>query len=165
MHRLCALCRPFVVAILFLGCSSLLVDGSRAGLTLEEREAISAIANKRPSISLEFPFEYRSSSIAYLVIPRNMTFLTNIGRALSSPELKGATFMLAGHTAPEGPERYNQTLSERRAEAIKRFLVENYDIPAETLVTVGYGSTRLRNPEDPFAPENRRVEIVNMSDK
>jgi len=31
-------------------------------------------------------------------------------------------------------------------------------------VAVGYGKTRLKNENDPFGPENRRVQVVNMED-
>jgi hypothetical protein len=32
-------------------------------------------------------------------------------------------------------------------------------------VTVGYGKTKLKNESDPFAGENRRVQVVNMEEK
>ncbi|MGH6716659.1 MAG: OmpA family protein, partial [Bradyrhizobium sp.] len=60
---------------------------------------------------------------------------------------------------------YNQGLSERRADAIKRYLKENYGIPGNDLITVGYGETRLKDPSHPFAEVNRRVQVVNMEDK
>ncbi|MGC8030408.1 OmpA family protein, partial [Salmonella enterica] len=47
-----------------------------------------------------------------------------LGRALTSPELKGSTFVVAGHTDAAGGDSYNQDLSERRADSIKRYLVE-----------------------------------------
>jgi len=47
---------------------------------------------------------------------------------------------------------------------VKRYLVEKFEIPASNLVTVGYGSTHLKNPKDPFAAENRRVAVTNMAD-
>jgi hypothetical protein len=53
--------------------------------------------------------------------------------------------------------------SERRAETVKKFLMENYKISAETLVSAGYGETDLKNKTDPSAAENRRVQIVNMA--
>ena len=62
-------------------------------------------------------------------------------------------------------DTYNQGLSERRAEAVKRFLAEKYGIDASNLVTVGYGKTQLKNPAGPFASENRRVQVINASDK
>ena len=87
------------------------------------------------------------------------------GQALTSSELAGSVFMLGGHTDAKGGEGYNQTLSERRAETVKRFLMENYHIPAANLVSAGYGKNGLKNAADPFAAENRRVEIVNVADR
>ena len=49
---------------------------------------------------------------------------------------------IAGHTDAKGSDDYNQKLSERRAEAIKQFLSQKYNILAENLVTVGYGETQ-----------------------
>jgi flagellar motor protein MotB len=42
---------------------------------------------------------------------------------------------------------------------------EKYGIDASNLVTVGYGKTQLKNPTGPFASENRRVQVINDSDK
>jgi flagellar motor protein MotB len=41
--------------------------------------------------------------------------------------------------------------------------VEHYGIPAANLVAVGYGKTKLKNKDDPFGAENRRVRVVNMA--
>ena len=38
----------------------------------------------------------------------------------------------------------------------------NFGLTAANLRTVGYGKSRLKNTSDPFAAENRRVEVVNM---
>jgi outer membrane protein OmpA-like peptidoglycan-associated protein len=74
-------------------------------------------------------------------------------------------FILAGHTDAKGSETYNQGLSERRADSVKRFLAENYGIEARDLLTVGYGQKQLKNSENPFAGENRRVQVVNADDR
>jgi outer membrane protein OmpA-like peptidoglycan-associated protein len=130
-------------------------------LTFTEREQITSIAKKRPSIDLEVNFDYNSDNIGSKAAPQ----VTALGDALASPDLKGSTFILAGHTDAKGSETYNQGLSERRAEAVKRFLAEKYGIEASNLVTVGYGKTQLKNPSGPFASENRRVQIINAADK
>ena len=130
-------------------------------LTVAEREQITSIAKKRPSIDLEVNFEYNSDHIASKAVPQ----VTALGDALSSADLKGGTFILAGHTDAKGSETYNQGLSERRAEAVRRFLLEKYGIDAGTIVTVGYGKTQLKNPSEPFASENRRVQVINASDR
>jgi outer membrane protein OmpA-like peptidoglycan-associated protein len=130
-------------------------------LTVAERDQISSIAKKRPSIDLEVNFDYNSDNIGSKAVPQ----VTALGEALASPDLKGGTFILAGHTDAKGSDTYNQGLSERRAEAVKQFLAEKYGIDANNLVTVGYGKTQLKNPAEPFTGENRRVQVINASDK
>jgi outer membrane protein OmpA-like peptidoglycan-associated protein len=130
-------------------------------LTVAERDQISSIAKKRPSIDLEVNFDYNSDNIGLKAMPQ----VTALGEALASPDLKGGTFILAGHTDAKGSDTYNQGLSERRAEAVKQFLAEKYGIDANNLVTVGYGKSQLKNPDGPFASENRRVQVINASDK
>jgi outer membrane protein OmpA-like peptidoglycan-associated protein len=130
-------------------------------LSTAEREQITSIAQKRPSIDLEVNFEYNSDTIGSQAMPQ----VKALGEALSSADLKGGTFIFAGHTDAKGGEAYNQGLSERRADAVKRFLLEKYGIDASNLVTVGYGKSHLKNPSVPFASENRRVQVINASEK
>jgi len=118
----------------------------------------SGIAIDRPRVALEIPFAYNSAEISLAA----SSPLTVLGRALTNPALKGNVFLIAGHTDAKGSEEYTLDLSERRADAVKRFLTENFGIPNENLVTVGYGKTRLKNPNNPFAAENRRIEIVTL---
>ena len=73
--------------------------------------------------------------------------------------------MVAGHTDAAGGEDYNQNLSERRAESIKKYLVDKYGINGTDLVTVGYGKSKLKDPNQPMAEANRRVQVVNMENK
>jgi outer membrane protein OmpA-like peptidoglycan-associated protein len=128
---------------------------------MAEREEIATIAKERPNIDLEVTFDYNSADVSAKSLPS----VRALGRALTSPELKGATFVVAGHTDAAGSDAYNQDLSERRADSIKRYLVQNYGIPGTDLVTVGYGKSKLKDPSHPFAEVNRRVQVVNMSDK
>ncbi len=130
-------------------------------LTTAEREQITSIAKKRPSVDLEVNFDYNSDHIGSKGSPQ----VTALGEALSSSDLKGGTFIFAGYTDAKGGETYNQGLSERRAEAVRRFLSEKYGIDTSNLVTVGYGKTQLKNPAGPFTAENRRVQVINASDK
>ena len=130
-------------------------------LTTEEREKIASIANSKPKIDLEINFEFNSAIIGLKAMPQ----VTELGKALTSEDLKGRTFILAGFTDAKGSETYNQGLSERRADAVKQFLSEKYGIDARNLVTVGYGLKQLKDPANPFAAENRRVQVVNAGDK
>jgi outer membrane protein OmpA-like peptidoglycan-associated protein len=74
-----------------------------------------------------------------------------------------ATFSIEGHTDATGTPDYNQRLSERRADAVKAWLVEKFGIGPERIQTVGFGSSKLIVPSDKSIEEqrpNRRVEIV-----
>src|SRR4051812_6191296 len=130
-------------------------------LSTEERDKIASIANSKPKIDLEITFEYNSAVIGSKAMPQ----VTELGKALTSEDLKGRTFILAGFTDAKGSETYNQGLSERRADAVKQFLTEKYGIEVGNLVTVGYGLKQLKDPANPFAAENRRVQVVNAADK
>ena len=81
-------------------------------LSLNEREEIAAIVKDKPKIDLEINFDYNSAEISAKSLPS----VQALGRALSNPDLKGSTFIVAGHTDAAGGETYNQDLSERRAE-------------------------------------------------
>ncbi len=126
-----------------------------------EREKLAALTKDKPSIDVKINFDFDSDKIG----PDAAKAVNEVGKALSNSKLTGNTFVLAGHTDAKGTDAYNQELSERRAETVKRYLVETYKIPAENLVAVGYGKTMLKNTSNPFASENRRVQIVNMADK
>ncbi|MEZ5765530.1 MAG: OmpA family protein [Xanthobacteraceae bacterium] len=128
-------------------------------LSSGERNQIAAIAEEKPKIDLEITFDYNSANISQKALPA----VTALGKVLTNPNLKGTTFVLAGHTDAQGSENYNQDLSERRADSLKKYLMENYGIAAGDLVTVGYGESRLKDPSNPNAEGNRRVQIVNMA--
>ncbi|SFO59245.1 Outer membrane protein OmpA [Bradyrhizobium sp. Ghvi] len=130
-------------------------------LSSTEREEIASAAKDKPNIDLEITFDYNSANISAKSLPS----VQALGRALTSPDLKGSTFVVAGHTDAAGGESYNQDLSERRADSIKRYLVEKYGIAASDLVTVGYGKSKLKDPSQPMAEVNRRVQVVNMENK
>lgn len=77
--------------------------------------------------------------------------------AIRHPEFK---IEIAGHTDSYGAERYNQWLSEKRAEAVAEFFA-SLGVREENMQVMGYGESR------PLAPDtneenrylNRRVEI------
>ena len=130
-------------------------------LSSSERDEIATIAADKPNIDLEITFDYNSADISAASLPS----VQALGKALSDANLKGSTFVVAGHTDAAGGETYNQDLSERRADTIKRYLTDKYGIVGSDLVTVGYGKTRPKNPNDPMDPANRRVQVVNLANK
>jgi outer membrane protein OmpA-like peptidoglycan-associated protein len=130
-------------------------------LSSGEREEIATIAKEKPNIDLEINFDYNSADISN----KSMPSVQALGKALTNPDLKGSTFVVAGYTDAAGGEAYNQDLSERRADAIKRYLTDKFGIAGSDLVTVGYGKTKLKDPSNPMAEANRRVQVVNLQNK
>lgn len=130
-------------------------------LSYEERTEIATIAKQRPSIDLEIYFDFNSSEISAKAVPDLMT----LGRALTSAALDGGVYLLSGHTDAKGSQDYNQPLSERRAQSVKAFLMQNFQIPDDRLVAAGYGKEQLKNSANPFAAENRRVQVTNLQSK
>jgi outer membrane protein OmpA-like peptidoglycan-associated protein len=128
-------------------------------LSISEREEIATLAKDKPNIDLEITFDYNSADISTKSLPS----VQALGKALTNPDLKGSTFVVAGHTDAAGGESYNQDLSERRADSIKRYLTDKYGINGTDLVTVGYGKSKLKDPAQPLAEVNRRVQVVNMA--
>ena len=130
-------------------------------LSLGERQEIAELAATKPKIDLEIQFDYNSADIS----KGSTSAVQELGKALSSPDLKGSTFVVAGHTDAIGAEPYNQELSERRADTIKKYLTEKYGNAGSDLVTVGYGESKPKDANAPMDPANRRVQVVNMDNK
>lgn len=136
-----------------------LTQKTTRSISIEESNQVAEIAKDKPAIDLEVNFDYNSATIG----PQATDVLIKLGSALKDARLKGATVLLAGHTDAKGGEVYNKDLSDRRAEAVKDFLVTKFSLPPENLIALGYGKGRLKNAADPYAAENRRVQVVNMS--
>ncbi len=71
---------------------------------------------------------------------------------------------IEGHTDNVGQPAANLTLSQKRADAVKQYLVSNYQIDPSLLDTKGYGDTKpvAANTSDDGRQQNRRVELVKM---
>ncbi len=91
--------------------------------------------------------------------PRSAGILNEIGDAMKSSP--GTTFIITGHTDSDGTEATNQVLSEKRAAAVKNYLVSNKGIPASDLLTNGKGETEpvADNSTSDGKAQNRRVEF------
>ena len=72
-----------------------------------------------------------------------------------------ANIEIAGHTDADGEEAANQTLSEKRAQAVIDYLVKA-GLPASRFTPVGYGSTQpvAANDTDEGKAQNRRIDFV-----
>ena len=76
----------------------------------------------------------------------------------------GAKIKLEGYTDSIGTEQYNQGLSEKRAEATMKYLIEKGVIGGSRISTIGYGESKptASNKTRSGRAKNRRVEILIM---
>ena len=111
-------------------------------------------AEHQQSVNLNVPFDSNSSALT----PQASAQLTQLEIALNSATLGKDRFIVAGHTDAKGSSQYNKQLSQRRAEAVKSYLVSK-GIDAKRLDAVGYGSEHPLAADRPEDPSNRRVEI------
>jgi OmpA-OmpF porin, OOP family len=98
-------------------------------------------------------FELNSATLT----PDARAKLNEFVKALNDERLKAHRFIVEGHTDASGPDTYNDRLSERRAESVTSFLLEN-GIEPSRIEAIGLGKKQPRT-EDPFDPVNRRVEM------
>lgn len=94
--------------------------------------------------------------------PESETVLQEIGALLAAHgELK---IGIEGHTDNAGSDSANQALSEKRAAAVRTWLVQKGKVAAERLEAKGYGSTQpAASNETPEGKQtNRRVELVRL---
>jgi outer membrane protein OmpA-like peptidoglycan-associated protein len=116
-------------------------------------------AEHQQSVNLNVPFGSNSSALT----PQASAQLAQLEIALNSASLSKDRFMVAGHTDAKGSAQYNKQLSQRRAEAVKGYLVSK-GIDANRLDAVGYGSEHPLAPDRPEDPSNRRVEIKDLGE-
>ncbi|MBA3887247.1 MAG: OmpA family protein [Acidobacteria bacterium] len=65
-------------------------------------------------------------------------------------EPTGAYIEIEGHTDSTGPKDFNYRLGLQRAEAVKRYLYEQHQVPLHRINVISYG------PDKPIAPNNSR---------
>ena len=68
---------------------------------------------------------------------------------------------IAGHTDTSGSEKANQVISEKRAQSVKKYLEDKFNIPENRMVVKGYGGTKpiADNSTLEGRAKNRRVEF------
>lgn len=86
-------------------------------------------------------------------------FLTELGRLMKMPEMKGRALVVEGHTDATGGDVYNDALSLRRANAIIAHLSRRHGIPTARLLPVGRGERELFDRDNPDSGVNRRVQF------
>jgi outer membrane protein OmpA-like peptidoglycan-associated protein len=108
-----------------------------------------------PVVNLDVKFDYDDARLT----PAAEKVLAEAGKALNHKELAVAKFLIAGHTDHTGGEDYNLRLSCRRAQAVQQYLEAVHGVRQDRLVLIGYGFSRLIDPDNPAGHLNRRVEL------
>jgi len=111
--------------------------------------------NSPPPVSflLNVKFDFDRDTIR----PDAKDNLDEVGSFLAAhPQI---SITLEGHTCDMGSERYNSTLSRQRAESVKRYMVQQFNINPARLSTAGYGFSRpiASNATEEGRQQNRRV--------
>lgn len=106
------------------------------------------------ALSLPVQFAFDSSEI----LPAARAQLDALARGIQLLPAQQAV-LIQGHTDARGSDSYNDQLSLRRAQAVKRYLVASHGIDSARLRAVGMGENQPLAGRDPHAAENRRVQF------
>jgi outer membrane protein OmpA-like peptidoglycan-associated protein len=104
--------------------------------------------------ALSVPFAFNSARLQ----PDAFAALDNIAEGIKLVKLPG-DLVIEGHTDAKGGDVYNMKLSVRRAAAVKRYFAQQHGIAPNKLKAIGKGRAEPLNSQNPFAPENRRVQF------
>ena len=126
--------------------------------SLDEIRYSPSIRQRMPSIDLDtINFETGSWEISPDQASKLQVIADGLNRAIQrSPQ---EVFLIEGHTDAVGSDVDNLSLSDRRAQSAAELLSQQFGVPAENLVTQGYGEQYLKIPTDGPERVNRRVTV------
>ncbi|MCJ8057238.1 OmpA family protein [Shinella curvata] len=127
-------------------------------VTVREFKRRPDLRGAAPSINIQsINFAFGSAEIPHSEYRK----VRQIARAMEQllRRRRHAVFLIEGHTDAVGSFESNQILSERRAESLKRVLVQEFLLPARALETVGYGEEYLLVQTQYEEWRNRRVTL------
>ena len=118
-----------------------------------------AVEKKDPkSFGLPIKFDFNSDDLNQSSFP----YLKQLGVMLKLEKMADQNIMIVGHTDASGEETYNLFLSKKRAEAVKSFLVSNYQIDPVRLKIMGKGELEILPGKPSNSSINRRVEFFRI---
>lgn len=125
--------------------------------TLDEVRYSEPLRARMPRVDVDVNFESGSWQLWPEQVDKLGVIADGLNRAISRNPRE--VFMIEGHTDAVGNPEDNLSLSDRRAEAVAVALTEQFQVPAENLVTQGYGEQYLKDPTDGPSRVNRRVAV------
>jgi outer membrane protein OmpA-like peptidoglycan-associated protein len=123
--------------------------------TLDQVRFNAPLRDRMPRVDLDVHFETGSWQLSPEQVDKLAVIAEGIKRAVSRNPRE--VFLIEGHTDAVGAAEDNLSLSDRRAEAVAVALTEQFQVPAENLVTQGYGEQYLKEQTDGPSEINRRV--------
>jgi len=133
-------------------------EGSLDGvMTLDDLVGLpeNVLVGKKTMLPSDLLFEYDSAEL------RESARVGLMKLALLVERNPGLYCWIEGHTDLFGTDAYNLDLSRRRAASVKEYLVQSLRLPADKIVTRGFGKTQplVRDGDVDAQSPNRRVEI------
>ena len=125
------------------------------GKKVNAESMVSESLPKADTIGLPIKFGYNSSQI----LAESRPFLDEIGKMLSLEDFSQEKLVIEGHTDASGSDRYNRYLSERRAQSVRKYLVNNYQIASARLFVTGKGESTPLEGFSAYNGINRRVQF------
>ncbi len=134
------------------------VEPLERGYALEEIQQSYGLRERMRSVDLDtINFEFGSWEVSEEYFGTLERLAEVINRIVQQDPAE--VYLIEGHTDAVGSEDDNLSLSDRRAELVAVILSENFGVPAENLVTQGYGEQFLKVPTEEANRENRRVSV------
>jgi outer membrane protein OmpA-like peptidoglycan-associated protein len=95
-----------------------------------------------------------------VIMPDNYPLISKVQRAVRTFTEPQVT--IEGHTDSTGTPEFNDHLSQKRAEAVKQYLLANNVLREDQVAAAGYGLTRPLAPNTTAAGRsaNRRIDVV-----
>lgn len=162
------LLNAFVAATIFAsltGCSSTVIYEGRNAIQItgetrpprvSKRALKAMLKNKRIEISEKVQFELDQA----IIKPESYGLLDDVAQVIKeNPQIKRVE--IQGHASADGDDAHNLDLSDRRAKAVRDYLMSKNGIEAGRLNAQGFGETRpiADNNTQEGREKNRRVEF------
>ncbi|HKE57446.1 MAG TPA: OmpA family protein [Pyrinomonadaceae bacterium] len=136
-------------------------DAAVAGVNATN-ERISSLDDYEPQTASAVNFKSGSAILS----PESKTTLDDL--ATKALNAKGYVLEVSGYADSRGKVDFNRALSQKRADAVIRYLVENHNIPLRRIITpYGYGESHplAENDTREGRAQNRRVEVKLLVNK
>ena len=130
------------------------LDNQNSNLENETKDEVTIVTkNENKKLMQIIYFDFDKFNLSEVSKDKIKKFLNNYGGDINE-------YLVVGHTDTKGTNKYNLSLSIKRAEVVKEILI-NYGIKQNSIKILGKGeeSLAVNTPDDTKQPANRRVEI------